>query len=56
MTLEDSIPAFYLRGMARAQEPHNLPRACREAGISRTVDYRWRRRHLACGRDGLHPR
>jgi len=56
MTLEDSIHAFRLRIMARAQELHNVTRACREFGISRTVFYRWRKRYLAYGRDGLHPR
>ena len=30
--------------------------ACRELGISRTVFYRWRKRLLAYGVDGLHPR
>jgi len=55
MTLEDSIHAFRLRVMARAQELHNVTRACREFGISRTLFYRWRKRYLAYGRDGLHP-
>jgi transposase InsO family protein len=56
MTLEDSIHAFRLRVMARAQELRNVTRACREFGISRTLFYRWRKRYLAYGRDGLHPR
>jgi len=56
MTLEDSIHAFRLRVMARAQVLHNVTRACQELGISRTLFYRWRKRYLAYGRDGLHPR
>jgi transposase InsO family protein len=56
MTLEDSIHAFRLRVMARAQELGNVTQACREFGISRTLFYRWRKRYLAYGRDGLHPR
>jgi transposase InsO family protein len=55
MTLEDSIHAFRLRVMARAHELGNVTRACREFGISRTLFYRWRKRYLAYGRDGLHP-
>jgi transposase InsO family protein len=56
MTLEDSIHAFRLRVMVRAQELHNVSRACREFGISRTLFYRWRKMYLAYGPDGLHPR
>jgi transposase InsO family protein len=56
MTLEDSIHAFRLRVMARAQELRNVTRACREFGISRSLFYRWRKRYLAYGPDGLHPR
>lgn len=56
MTLEDNIHAFRLRVMVRAQGLHNVSRACREFGISRTLFYRWRKRYLAYGPDGLHPR
>jgi transposase InsO family protein len=42
--------------MVRAQEVHNVSRACREFGISRTLFYRWRKRYLAYGPEGLHPR
>jgi len=56
MTLDDSIHAFRLRVMLRAQELHNVSQACREFGISRTLFYRWRKRYLAYGADGLHPR
>jgi len=56
MTLQGSIHAFRLCVMARAQELDNVTRARREFGISRTLYYRWRKRYLAYGRDGLHPR
>ncbi len=56
MTLEDSVHAFRLRVLQRAQELGNVSAACRELGISRTVFYRWKGRHERYGRDGLHPR
>jgi transposase InsO family protein len=56
MTLDDSILAMRLRVMRRAHELHSVAAACREAGISRTVFYRWRWRFERYGRDGLHPR
>lgn len=56
MTLDDSVHAFRLRVMARAQALGNVSRACRELGISRSLFYRWRKRYLAYGPDGLHPR
>lgn len=56
MTLEDCIPAFRLRVMARAQELGNIAQACRGFGIPRTLFYHWRKRYMLCRRDGLHPR
>jgi transposase InsO family protein len=56
MTLDDSILTMRLRVMRRAQELRSVTRACQEAGISRTVFYRWRRRFERYGADGLHPR
>ncbi|MDR7437162.1 MAG: IS481 family transposase [Armatimonadota bacterium] len=56
MTLDDSVHAFRLRVMARAQLLGNVSQACREVGISRTLFYRWRKRYVAYGPDGLHPR
>ncbi len=56
MTLEDSILGMRLRVMRRAQELGNVSAACREAGISRTLFYRWRTRFERYGPDGLHPR
>ena len=56
MTLEDSIHGMSVRVMRRAQELGNVSAACREAGISRTLFYRWRQRCERYGVDGLHPR
>jgi len=56
MTLDDSVHAYRLHVMARAHTLGNVTRACREAGISRTLFYRWRRRYTAYGAPGLHPR
>ncbi len=56
MTLDDSVHAFRLRVMTRAQVLGNASQACRDAGISRTLFYRWRKRYMAYGPDGLHPR
>jgi len=56
MTLEDKVHAFRLRVLQRAEELGNVSAACREAGISRTLCYRWRKRFARYGIDGLHPR
>jgi len=56
MTLEDKVHAFRLHVMQRAEELGNVSAACREAGISRTLFYRWKRRFVQYGVDGLHPR
>jgi hypothetical protein len=44
MTPDDSILTTRLRVIRRAQELGSVTLACREAGISRTVFYRWRKR------------
>jgi len=56
MTLEGKVHAFRLHVLRRAGELGNVSAACREAGISRTVFYRWRKRFVLYGADGLHPR
>ena len=56
MTLEDKVHALRLHVLRRAEELGNVSAACREAGISRTVFYRWRKRFVLYGPDGLHPR
>jgi len=55
MTLEDKVHAFRLRVLQRAEQLGNVSAACREAGISRTLYYRWKRRFTLYGVDGLHP-
>jgi transposase InsO family protein len=56
MTLDDTVLAFRLHVLARADSLGNVSAACRDAGISRTMFYRWRKRLLEYGREGLHPR
>lgn len=56
MTLNDSIHGLRVHVMRRAVELSNVSQACREAGISRSLFYRWRKRYLAYGPEGLHPR
>lgn len=56
MTLEQSILERRLHVITRAREMGNVSAACREAGISRTLFYRWRKKYERYGRDGLHPR
>jgi hypothetical protein len=56
MTLDDSVQAMRLRVMHRATVLGSVTAACREAGISRMVFYRWRQRFEQYGADGLHPR
>jgi len=56
MTLEDKVHALRLHVLRRAKELGNVSAACREAGISRTVFYRWKERFTLYGPDGLHPR
>src|SRR5260370_13398735 len=55
MTLDESIQGMRLRVMQRA-ETMGVSAACREAGISRTLFYRWRQRLQRYGVDGVHPR
>jgi transposase InsO family protein len=56
MTLKDSIHGLRLHVMRRAAELGNVSQACREAGISRSLFYNWRKRYVAYGPEGLHPR
>ncbi|MFI5374977.1 MAG: helix-turn-helix domain-containing protein, partial [Candidatus Rokuibacteriota bacterium] len=56
MTLEDKVHGLRLQVIQRAETLGNVSRACREAGISRTLFYRWRRRLERSGQDGVHPR
>lgn len=56
MTLEQSVLQRRLHVITRAHELGNVSAACHEAGISRTLFYRWRARYERYGIDGLHPR
>jgi transposase InsO family protein len=55
MTLDESIQGMRLQVMRRASEI-GASAACREAGISRTLFYRWQHGLSRYGVDGLHPR
>ena len=55
MTLDESIQGMRLRVLKRAEEI-GVSATCRDAGISRTLFYRWRQRFQRYGVDGLHPR
>lgn len=56
MTLETSVLALRLKVMHRARDLGNVSEACRQYGISRTLFYRWRRRLVTYGQEGLYPR
>ena len=56
MTLEDKVHGLRLQVIRRAAELGNVSQACREAGISRALFYRWRRRLERYGQDSVHPR
>lgn len=56
MTLEQSVIARRVHVITRSVELGNVSAACREAGISRTLFYRWQKRYHRYGIDGLHPR
>jgi transposase InsO family protein len=55
MTLDDSIQGMRLQVIRRASQV-GVSAACQEAGISRTLFYRWQKRLSQYGVDGLHPR
>jgi len=56
MTLEDKVHGLRLQVIRRAVELGNVSRACRDAGISRALFYRWRKRAERHGLDSIHPR
>lgn len=55
MTLDESIQGMRLQVIRRAAEV-GVTTACEEAGISRTLFYRWQNKLTLYGVDGLHPR
>lgn len=56
MTLEQKVHGLRLHVIQRAATLGNVSRACREAGISRALFYRWQQRLERYGQDGVHPR
>src|SRR5574338_1009388 len=56
MTLEEKVHGLRLHVIQRAEQLGNVSQACREAGISRALFYRWRQRLERYGPDGVHPR
>ena len=56
MTLDEKVHGLRLHVIQRAAQLGNVSRACREAGISRALFYRWRQRLQRYGQDGIHPR
>ena len=56
MTLDEKVHGLRLHVIRRAEALGNVSRACREAGISRALFYRWRQRVERYGQDGVHPR
>ncbi|HEV2112453.1 MAG TPA: helix-turn-helix domain-containing protein [Gammaproteobacteria bacterium] len=56
MTLETKVVALRRHVMQRVAAGIPVSRVCREAGISRTLFYAWKRRYLRYGDAGLHPR
>jgi len=55
MTLDESIQGMRLQVIRRAMQI-GVSAACAEAGIFRTLFYRWQHRLSRHGVDGLHPR
>ena len=56
MTLEEKVHLQRLRLFRRAEELGNVSRACREAGVARSLYDQLRDRFRKYGADGLHPK
>ena len=56
MTLEEKVVLVRRHVIQRVAAGIAVTRACAEAGISRTLFYRWSRDYLRYGDAGLHPR
>ncbi|MDR7483701.1 MAG: helix-turn-helix domain-containing protein, partial [Armatimonadota bacterium] len=56
MTLEDRVLRHRYAVIQRAAALGNVSQACREFGISRPLFYRWRKRLVRSGPEGLRPR
>ena len=55
MTLTDKVVQLRRHVIQRVALGVPVVRACREAGISRTLFYRWKREYLRYGDAGLWP-
>ena len=56
MNLEEKVHLQRLQLFRRAEELGNVSRACREAGVARSLYYPLRDRFRKYGADGLHPK
>ncbi len=56
MTPEEKVHLQRLRLFRRAEELGNVSKACREAGVARSLYYQIRDRYRKYGADGLHPK
>ena len=56
MTLEDKVVQTRRHVIQRAAAGIPVTRVCADAGVSRTVFYRWKRAYVQYGDAGLHPR
>ncbi len=53
---DEKVHGLRLHVIQRAEQLGNVSQACQEAGISRALFYRWRKRLERYGPDGVHPR
>jgi transposase InsO family protein len=56
MTKDDFILGHRLSLLSRAKSINNISKACREAGVSRTYYYKWEKRFVTYGIQGLTER
>jgi len=56
MTKDDFILGHRLSLLSRAKSINNISKACREAGVSRTYYYKWAKRFVTYGVQGLAER
>ena len=56
MTKDEIILSHRLSLLSRAKSINNISRACREAGVSRTYYYKWAKRYITYGMQGLAER
>ena len=56
MTKDKMILSHRLSLLPVAKSINNISRACREAGVSRTYYYKWAKRFITYGTQGLYDR